>query len=334
MDARRIQAVTSLSSKAFEGFPDATKGVLEMLEGQLPGSAVFVGHLDHDQDRFWIVDARGDESFELESGTNLPLKESFCINMANGRAPLLSNAAGDDPVYGALSAQADLDIASYVGVPLSLSDGRAVGSLCAINHEGDAYTDQDLGLLQVTGRMLAYELERELAARDLNALHDELRRQATTDPLTNLKNRRSFEQALEREWLLCERDRIESYVGLLDLDGFKAVNDEHGHEAGDAVLKIVADCLREAARQTDECARVGGDEFAVLLVRTEPGAQEAFIARLREGIQRRLADAPYEVCLSAGFQSLIDVPEAGEALRMADAAMYRDKRERSARQQP
>src|SRR5689334_8713279 len=105
MKAGAVNAAAKLTASRFASFSEATRAVLEMLEQQLPGSAVFVGHFDDEQDRFRIIDARGDSSFELEPGASIDLSDSFCIRMAAGDAPNISNDAGADPVYGALPAQ-------------------------------------------------------------------------------------------------------------------------------------------------------------------------------------------------------------------------------------
>lgn len=329
MDSVAVSHAADLTATRFHSFSEATRGVLEMLERQLPGSAVFVGHLDGDDQRFRIVDARGEASFDLEAGASIDLSESFCIRMAAGEAPNLSNDAASDPVYGSLETRDDLDIGSYAGVPLELGTGERIGSLCAIAHDLDAYSESDLQILRVLGSLLAFQLERDRAEKSLEELTRQLREQATTDALTGLLNRRSFDDFLEREFALTRRDGAPSHLLALDLDGFKAINDTLGHGAGDRALAAFAQALRDVARSTDVLARVGGDEFGVLLVRAKgDGAPERFVARVRDAL--RLGAGGVQVSFSAGHVPLAAAESPGAALEAADRAMYADKRARGA----
>ena len=325
MDGQAVNAAADLTARRFSSFSEATRAVLEMLEEQLPSGAVFVAHFDDSEDRWRVLDARGDSSFDLAPGASMDLNETLCIRMAGGRAPMLSGDVQADPSYGSLTVARDLDIGSYAGVPLVVGDTGAIGSLCAVAHDLDAYGQNDLQLLQVVANLLAYQLERDRAQAELEALTRKLREQATTDALTGLLNQRSFHEALEREWALSVRDRIPSYVVMLDLDGFKEVNDRHGHAAGDRVLKAFAGTLQEVTRGTDIVGRVGGDEFAVLLIRAlADGAADRFVERLRAAL------AGSDVGVSAGSVPLVGASSPPGALARADELMYADKRARHA----
>jgi len=149
---------------------------------------------------------------------------------------------------------------------------------------------------------------------------------AYVDSLTGLGNRRAFDLHLEREWALTQRDGIDSYVVVADLDRLKLLNDTHGHAAGDQVLRQFARALREAARSTDILARIGGDEFAVLLVRCDERAAHSFMARLREAMGKRNWGAVKQVDVSLGHASLHESTSPAKALNRADSAMYARKR--------
>lgn len=326
LSADSVGAIAQLSARGFASFPEATRAVLAVLEQQLHGSAVIAGYFDEANDRYWIIDSAGDASFGLEAGVNVPLQESFCIHMAHERAPRLSNRVADEPIYREITARAGSDIRSYVGVPLEISSGERLGSLCAISHSEDAYSESDHQLLLVIARLLAYELEREQAARDLRLLTDRLREQATTDALTGLLNRRAFHEALEREWGLTNRDGIPSYVVVADLDRFKQLNDTRGHAAGDEALRLFATTLRSTARRTDILGRLGGDEFGAVLVRAlDSNAPDQFGARLRESF----ASATHSVSVSLGVAPLAGSGSAAASLELADRRMYEDKRART-----
>ncbi|MEA2428706.1 MAG: hypothetical protein QOF37_2334, partial [Thermoleophilaceae bacterium] len=110
----------------------------------------------------------------------------------------------------------------------------------------------------------------------------ELESQATTDPLTGAANRRSFQASLDAELKRAARDGRALTLVLIDLDGFKQINDTHGHPFGDGVLQMVAEKLRSSLRATDVVARVGGDEFAVLLPATTRERAASFVQRAKE----------------------------------------------------
>ncbi|MET0684217.1 MAG: PAS domain S-box protein [Solirubrobacteraceae bacterium] len=162
-------------------------------------------------------------------------------------------------------------------------------------------------------------------------LEAELHRLATEDDLTGLRNRRSFEAALEHQVARCARYGERAAILLLDLDGFKAVNDTHGHLAGDRLLQHVAAVLRARLRAGDVVARLGGDEFAALLPHVD--GDEA--ARIAAGLEAALAaepvryeGAPVTARASIGVAA-IDPAAGGErSLRDADRAMYEVKRSR------
>jgi len=152
---------------------------------------------------------------------------------------------------------------------------------------------------------------------------------SNTDETTGIFNRRGFAQQLERQLAAAERYGETGVVGLCDLDQFKAINDRFGHPAGDRALRFVADTLVAATRRTDVVARIGGDEFAVILVNTSATHGRARIA----SIDRWLATSPLDidgVTLRLGASFGVATYRAGmngdDIIRQADQAMYEAKR--------
>jgi two-component system cell cycle response regulator len=164
----------------------------------------------------------------------------------------------------------------------------------------------------------------------LSARSETLEQAALTDPLTGMQNRRYFDDAL-REYI-SEFRRIDRPVGLmiLDLDHFKGVNDTHGHDVGDEVLRAVAGCLRDMTRYHDVVARLGGEEFAVVA----PNMDEAMLTKLAERIRRAIAGMPIasgnvhlKVTASVGLAVWNKRETAEEFYRRADRMLYQAKRE-------
>ena len=133
-------------------------------------------------------------------------------------------------------------------------------------------------------------------------LRKDLEVQASTDPLTGLLNRRAFQQRAEAEIALCREAGVPVSAVTVDLDGFKQINDTYGHSCGDAMLTMVAKCLRRNMRASDLVARLGGDEFAVLLPRTSLEAAGAVAEELRDSLESlTVEDGSFAVKVTASF---------------------------------
>lgn len=165
---------------------------------------------------------------------------------------------------------------------------------------------------------------------DRVALESELRTLANEDPLTGLKNRRRWMERLVEEHARFRRQPLRPYTLLtLDLDHFKSINDHHGHAAGDAVLKHVADRMRHTLRQADVAGRLGGEEFAVLLPDTDLAAALPLAERLRATLAE--SGPPHDggmltVTTSVGLAE-VGVADASheDVMQRADRALYRAK---------
>jgi diguanylate cyclase (GGDEF)-like protein/PAS domain S-box-containing protein len=158
---------------------------------------------------------------------------------------------------------------------------------------------------------------------------------ARSDPLTGLPNRRAF-----YEIALAESDRARRYrhplsLAYLDVDNFKQVNDDYGHDAGDELLVRVAEVLRRNLRNNDVVARLGGDEFAMLLPETPQSATDAVIGKLQAKLNFAAIDNDWPVNFSIGMVTFSPPPaDVDEMLRAADQLMYSVKRDRKSRLAP
>lgn len=156
--------------------------------------------------------------------------------------------------------------------------------------------------------------------------HLEALNQATTDGLTNIANRRAFVAVLDAE--IARQKRYGGLVSLavVDLDGFKALNDSKGHRAGDEALKLAAEVLRSHTRKSDALGRIGGDEFA-LLMPNSPDADCALVCHeLCRNIAERMAAAGFPITASIGCKTFATPPaSASDALQQADETMYAAK---------
>jgi diguanylate cyclase (GGDEF)-like protein len=159
----------------------------------------------------------------------------------------------------------------------------------------------------------------------------ELEARADVDPLLDILNRRGFERELKRSLAYLQRYNGEAVLLFIDLDGFKAVNDRHGHTAGDALLKAVARELVGHVRVSDVVARLGGDEFGVLLWNlgaAQAAAKAHSLERLIEAVTVAYGEARIATSASVGLVPLVAGAAPEQMIDAADKAMYARKSER------
>ncbi len=179
--------------------------------------------------------------------------------------------------------------------------------------------------------VINYQQEKHIKCQQiqLQDKNKELQRLATTDPLTGLVNRRHFEEKISVEMSRIKRYDKKACLLNLDMDNFKTVNDKFGHPAGDALLKGIAALLREQRRQTDVIARMGGEEFALLLVETDEEKGRIVAEKIRKKIKQKtfiIEGHKINITASVGM-TLIDRNTASyaEAYKYADRALYKAK---------
>jgi diguanylate cyclase (GGDEF)-like protein len=177
------------------------------------------------------------------------------------------------------------------------------------------------------GELRDFGVRLETANRALETANTELKDLSFKDELTGLYNRRFFWLRLSEEGERCARFKQRGAVLLLDLDGFKAVNDECGHPAGDETLRQVADVLLRHSRGVDVVARLGGDEFALLLPQTEEAGARRCAERIREALGEHRFAHGRPITTSIGMAALGMASGSGEdVMRVADDALYQAKR--------
>ena len=274
-----------------------------------------------DAQRQWQAAAHGTTPAES------PRADSMCAHVVTGTEVVHVPDARADARFAA-SPFVTGDRAStrlYAAAPLVTGDGHAIGTLCVWDEEDGVLSDVQLSLLRDLADqvMSLFELRRMAAA---------LSRIASRDPLTGLANRRSAESSVAAAIARAERGLGTPSVVVVDLDGFKAVNDGAGHAAGDQVLRTVAERLSRTARSVDTVARLGGDEFLVLLESTGGPGAVAALGRLRRSLEDGWEGLTGGVAMSASLGMATYRPGDGVAslVARADAEMYADKARRSA----
>jgi diguanylate cyclase (GGDEF)-like protein len=196
---------------------------------------------------------------------------------------------------------------------------------------GSAAADFDVILKKANEALIELTLRSQQQAANLEQQNQQLKEAASTDGLTGLANRARFDTFLAAEFAAAAEAKRPLSMLMLDIDKFKAVNDVHGHPAGDQVLRAVARLLRSAARGTDRAARYGGEEMALVL----PGTARATAAAIAETIRRTVAAKPVAceglslaITVSIGvatFEPGGPLKQAGHLLKASDLAVYAAK---------
>jgi diguanylate cyclase (GGDEF)-like protein len=216
---------------------------------------------------------------------------------------------------------------SFISYPIMIAR-RKIGVL-NVTHKfgGDTYDEVDLSLLEIIGPQIALALERA----EWQERATEFQLMSITDPLTSLPNRRYLQERLTEELSRSKRHDYAMSFLMIDIDDFKAYNDNNGHQAGDVALQVTAHCLKAALRSADVASRYGGEEFCILLPQTSIDEAGAIADRIRH----RVATAHYphgksqplgRVTISIGVCTFSpNVNTAETVIAAADRALYEAK---------
>lgn len=268
------------------------------------------------------------QDHQLFSSLEIPVGQGLSGWVVENRKAIVNGNPSVEPGY--LNDPTKFSsLLSALAVPLEGANG-VLGVLALYHAKRDAFSRDQLRILQAIGPKLSVSIENAVRYREATA-------SATTDFLTGLPNARSLFLHLDAELSRAKRSRGELAVLVCDLDGFKKVNDRFGHLAGNQLLSRFATLVKEACRQYDYVARMGGDEFVLVLPSMGVNAIESKIRDL-DCLARQ---AGLEICgeeivsLSVGAATYpLDGSDAEDLLAEADRKMYRRKQERAASRRP
>ncbi|XOV86682.1 MAG: GGDEF domain-containing protein [Pseudomonadota bacterium] len=262
-----------------------------------------------DEHRQWFKSKLGLDTAET------PRDSSFCAHaILEDQGLIIPDVAADERFVDNPLVRGEPNVRFYAGFPIRLHNGLLVGTLCLMDSVPRTFTENDLQLLVDLARMVDDEL----------ALHN----LATVDELTGLSNRRGFLNIGEHAIAMCRRMHRPATLMFFDLDGFKAVNDSHGHAEGDRVLQEIGQILLREFRHSDVIARLGGDEFCVLLTGTPATDVNRPLANLQRAVDEENANNEYHIGYSVGTVSFEEGAHTTihELLAEADRRMYERKR--------
>ncbi|MEJ2800546.1 sensor domain-containing diguanylate cyclase [Comamonadaceae bacterium PP-2] len=262
-----------------------------------------------DTDRQWFKSKQGIDICETSRDI------SFCSHALLDDGILeIRDALKDERFFDNPMVTGDPHVRFYAGCPIRIDSHHAVGTLCLIDSKPRTLSAEDRGLL----RDLAALAEEEIAGIQV----------ATIDHLTQLSNRRGFEALGNHVLASCRRLFVPATLLFFDLDGFKQINDRHGHAEGDRALQRFAGLLSTTFRHSDVYARLGGDEFVVLLSNAAESDISAALERLQHAVDTSNTELDPGLALrfSVGAADEAESDDIASLLRKADQRMYENKR--------
>lgn len=317
-----------------------TRPLLDLLQAVSGFESTYLTFIDFGRAEQRVEYAHNVAELAIPEALTVPWDDTLCKRALDEGRPFTADVT---QCWSDSDAARQLGIRSYASSPIRV-EGEVCGTLCAASTRARDLDQDATVVLRLFARLIGRQIERERLIERLQKANLELTAHARTDALTGLANRRLLMPELQRLLARGVRDRSTVMVAVIDLDQFKQINDTYGHEGGDDLLIAIAARLQAALRATDLLARTGGDEFVVVgpgpVPEPEPGQP---MDRAISAWQRRLAEATVgSVALGGGTidygGASVGVTaiapgkaDADEALRLADLAMYEDKRRRRSR---
>jgi diguanylate cyclase (GGDEF)-like protein len=249
-----------------------------------------------------------------------PRSNGITYTVANSGEMIIVENMQDHPLFH--TAPRDW-MGSIIGIPLKVGE-MVVGVMNLSRLTLGGFKPAELRLLRLLADQAAVAISNA-------SLHQMISRQAYSDTLTGLPNRRALDERLEEEVLSARRASYSFAVIMMDLDGFKSVNDTYGHAAGDDVLRTVFNQMARGVRTTDFLARYGGDELTLILSQTEMASAQVVSEKIVEGMKKlkyRLPDGKrLKLGISGGIAIFpLHARNGPDLLRAADGALYQAKK--------
>ncbi len=281
-----------------------------------------------DTDRQW-----GKSTCGLEE-TEGPREQSFCTHaIMNESTMVIPDARDDDRFEDNPFVLDEPNIRFYMGHPIHSEKNHRIGTLCVFDPEPRKPDETQKRIMHDLASIADSELQRnelDVERTRLREKLEEAERRSRIDKLTNLWNRRAVFELIEAEMNRSNRDGLPLGLAMLDLDDFKSVNDTFGHPAGDEVLKVTAERIRQSTREYDVVGRYGGEEFIALFPETDRTEVKPVAERICTTIREtdiRYDDSRINVTVSVGISDVkaAETNQPDSLLQEADQALYAAK---------
>lgn len=322
----------SRTATTSQTLPALTRPLLEIMVDVTELDSAYLTTIDEERGVQNVLYSLNTGEMQIPEGLEVPWNDTLCKRALDEGRTYTGNVG---ECWGDSEAARALGIQTYVSTPVRFASGRLYGTLCAASNQSVKLADEAEDVLRLFARIIAGFAEREQLVSSLQRANAELASLAMLDALTGLPNRRCVTEELNRLISHCRRTREWVLVGFVDLDHFKQINDQFGHEAGDCLMRTMAEQLSAALRGSDMLARFGGDEFVMVGIGPQMDSDGDEVVK---DLQQRLSAASLlEFTLSDGRKISYEGASVGmvclspddtdvdDALQKADAAMYRVK---------
>lgn len=252
----------------YRGFAAASQGILKHLH-QSYGMQLWM--ITRTEASDWIVLHAEDHGYGVKAGDVFNWSDSFCSRMVKEQGPLVAANSDHIEAYRNAPIGEQVQIGAYIGAPITRSSGELFGTLCSISPRPQFENFSEASLKRIESeicchsRLLSTVLEYELHQLDNKRELERLQEESQRDPLTQLYNLRGWQALLTAEEKRCRDYGNIASVFIIDLDNLKQVNDRKGRSAGDAMLQRASSCISKLLPGDAIAARVGDDEFGILL---------------------------------------------------------------------
>lgn len=326
-----IRSLYEITNENHKGFPHQVSRLLRLGCDRF---GVEIGILAKVEDQVYTVMHRFcPEHIPLNEGDSFELGETYCSVTLQANKPVFfehiqTSEINKHPAYKKFALE------TYIGMPIRIG-GRTYGTLnfsSPVKREMN-FNEIDIDALRLMSMWISSELRHQESRRRMERANLQLKELAAKDSLTNIYNRRAFHNYLTQQIYLAKRLGNPLSLLMIDIDKFKKYNDTFGHLEGDKILSCMAELLNEHSRGSDIVARIGGEEFAVLL----PNTDKAGALYLANSLHIAIHDYQWPkqaITASTGIATLIldsrnteDVTELGNQIfKQADDAMYFSKK--------
>lgn len=305
--------------------------LLEMLEMVTEMESTYLTKIDDDGRYQHIQYARNSKQLDIPEGFSLPWGDSLCKRALDDGC-FFSNEVATH--WADCEAATALGITSYLSTPVHLADGSLYGTLCAASSDRHSLSVRGEQVLNLFAGLIARSIEKDHLVSQLREANAALIAHSYTDALTGLPNRRAIFDNLMTLFSLARHLNIQIIIGFIDLDNFKKINDELGHESGDQFLIQIGHRLLKGCDRDDVVGRLGGDEFLIACPGGPIGqTQIEQLTSLKQNLQKCLTGeyqlGTVKIFYPGASIGVVEInPEdidADSALRIADQAMYQDK---------
>ena len=320
----------------FHDSMEAARDILKLLHERLGFSTWMVTVPDADKLEVLVCE---DHGYNIRDGHIFRWQDTLCYRMVQGLAPNIAPCSNEIPAYKNAPIGQQVEISAYIGFPLVNADGNVYGTLCAIDPEpqpDNIQEEEEFILLQVRllSTLMSLEQKEKFFSEELHQAH----KRSLLDELTGIFNRRGWDENIAIEEERCQRYGCPAAVIIVDLDDLKSINDSRGHVEGDLLLQKTADCLKHVVRPFDIVARIGGDEFALLIIEACSNLTETLQNRIREQFKSANISASIGWGVRNNAEVIKDVARLAseqiygnslnDVMKLADMRMYQDKENR------